>query len=87
MIGEHEAQFVEAVAKALRAAGLLAVYKPVGITAPKLAETLYATARGLKHGSTTREAFIESMHVAVRVMCMPLQEAGKRPRKRRDKAR
>ncbi|MDI1476465.1 TetR/AcrR family transcriptional regulator [Polyangium sp. y55x31] len=87
MVGEHEAQFVEAVAKALRAAGLLAVYKPVGVTAPKLAETLYATARGLKHGSATREAFIESMHVAVRVMCMPLQEAGNRPRKPRDKTR
>ncbi|MDI3289281.1 TetR/AcrR family transcriptional regulator [Polyangium sp. 15x6] len=92
MVGEHEEQFVEAVAKALRAAGLLAVYKPAGITGPKLAETLYATARGLKHGSATREAFIESMDIAVRVMCMPLLEAGKktraiRPRKPRGKTR
>ncbi|MDC0747932.1 TetR/AcrR family transcriptional regulator [Polyangium mundeleinium] len=99
MVGEHEAQFVEDVAKALRASGLLAIYKPAGVTGPKLAETLYATARGLKHGSATRDEFVESMSIAVRVMCLPLREAekttaspyveggGSRPRKPRGKGR
>jgi AcrR family transcriptional regulator len=76
MVGQHEDQFVEAVAKALRVSGLVAAYKPVGVTGRQLAETLYASARGLKHGAATRDAFIESMAIAVRVMCLPLREAG-----------
>ncbi|MDI1443522.1 TetR/AcrR family transcriptional regulator [Polyangium sp. 6x1] len=75
-VGEQEGRFVEAVAKALRASGLGAVYKPAGVSGQKLAETLYATARGLKHSAATREAFLESMSVAARVMCLPLREAG-----------
>jgi TetR/AcrR family transcriptional regulator, regulator of autoinduction and epiphytic fitness len=75
MVTEREGQFVEAVAKAVRASGLSAAYKPAGVTGQKLAETLYAAARGLKYSAATREAFVEGMTVAVRVMCMPLREA------------
>lgn len=74
LVAQHEARFVEAVTKAIRGSGLVAVYKPAGLTAQKLADTLYATARGLKHSSATRAAFVEGIGVAVRVMCMPLEE-------------
>lgn len=87
LVGQHEGHFVEAVARVLRASGLAAAYKPAGVTGRKLAETLYASARGLKHGTATREAFVESMTIAVRVMCLPLREAGRRPRKPRGKKR
>jgi len=49
--------------------------KPAGVTGQKLAETLYASARGLKYGAATREAFVEGMTIAVRVMCLPLRKA------------
>jgi TetR/AcrR family transcriptional regulator of autoinduction and epiphytic fitness len=72
LLAEREALFVEAVAKALRASGLAAAYKPAGLTARQLAGTLYATARGLKY-SATREAFVEGMAVAARALCLPLR--------------
>jgi len=53
----------------------MGAYKASGLTARQLAETLYATARGLKYASPTREAFVEKMTVAVRALCMPLREA------------
>ena len=43
------------------------------LTARQLAETLYATARGLKHGSSS-EGFTRAMTVAVRAMCAPLKQ-------------
>lgn len=73
MIDEGEARFVEAVTRLVRASGLVAAYRPAGVTARQLADTLVATARGLKY-STTREGFSERMGVAVRVMCSPLRE-------------
>jgi AcrR family transcriptional regulator len=73
LLEQREAQFVEAVAKALRASGLAAAYKPAGVTGRKLAETLYSTARGLKYSAATREAFALGMDIAVRVMCLPLR--------------
>ncbi|NMO17217.1 TetR/AcrR family transcriptional regulator [Pyxidicoccus fallax] len=71
---EFEGQFLEAVTRALRASGLMAAYKASGLTARQLADTLQATARGLKYGCTSREAFVERMTVAVRAMCAPLGE-------------
>ncbi len=73
MLAEREGAFVEMVAKALRSAGLVAAYRPAGLTARQLADTLYAAGRGLKY-ATTREAFLEGMTVAVRAMCLPLRE-------------
>lgn len=72
MIEEHEAQFGEAVARALTAGGVTAAYRGAGLNARQLAETLGATARGLKYTSATREAFGKSMSVAVRALCAPV---------------
>jgi AcrR family transcriptional regulator len=77
LIAEREAMFVGAVARVLRASGLVAAYKPAGLTAKQLAETLHAAGRGLKYAGT-REAFVEGMTVAVRAICLPLREG--RPR-------
>ncbi|NTX16934.1 TetR/AcrR family transcriptional regulator [Myxococcus sp. CA051A] len=68
----HETLFLEAVAKLLRASGLVAAYKSTGLTARQLTDTLYATARGLKYSSGTREAFVQGIGVAIRALCMPL---------------
>lgn len=102
VVARRDGQFLEAVTRALRASGLVAAYKPAGVTGPQLAETLYATARGLKHAVPTREAFVERMSVAARVMCLPLREGrekqatqspasprseGSRPRKARGASR
>ncbi|WP_437668873.1 TetR/AcrR family transcriptional regulator [Sorangium sp. So ce131] len=81
MVAEREGQFVEAVAEALRASGLVDAYAPAGVTGRQLADTLYASARGLKYAAATREAFVEGMSVAARVMCLP----GRAPREKRTK--
>lgn len=75
MLDRSEDLFLEAVAKTLRTSGLLAAYKTTGLTARQLADTLYATSRGLKHSSANREAFVAGMTVAVRAMCAPLGES------------
>jgi AcrR family transcriptional regulator len=75
MVEKLDGLFVDAVTKTIRASGLMGAYKASGLTARQLAETLYATARGLKYASPTREAFVEGMTVAVRALCAPLREA------------
>ena len=72
LVARFEDQLLEALTKALRASGLMAAYKASGLTARQLADTLQATARGLKHGCPSREAFVERMTIAVRAMCAPL---------------
>jgi AcrR family transcriptional regulator len=74
MIREHEGAFTEDVAKSLRSAGLVAAYKPTGLSARQLAETLFATARGLKHSCSSRSDFSERMSVAARALCAPLRK-------------
>lgn len=74
LLREYDKRFVELVAKYVRTCGLGAAYKPAGLRARQLASTLYATARGLKHFSATREEFVDSMSVAVRALCLPLAE-------------
>jgi AcrR family transcriptional regulator len=73
LLDEHEALFLEAVVKTIRSSGLLAAYKASGLTARQLAETLQATARGLKHGASSRAHFVGGITVAVRAMCAPLR--------------
>jgi TetR/AcrR family transcriptional regulator, regulator of autoinduction and epiphytic fitness len=77
LVLEREGRFVEGVAAALRGSGLSWAYKPAGLAARQLADTLCATARGLKH-SATRTAFVEAMAVAVRAMCLPLRDEAPR---------
>lgn len=74
IIKDHEARFLELIGKAIRASGLPAAYKTSGITARQLAETLHATARGLKHACATRAEFVERFGIAIRVVCLPLRE-------------
>jgi len=76
LIAQHEELFVEMVTKVIRASGLSAAYKPAGLTARQLADTLHATARGLKHGCAVRAEFGERFAVAVRALCLPLRDRG-----------
>ncbi|HEX6245701.1 MAG TPA: TetR/AcrR family transcriptional regulator [Polyangiales bacterium] len=71
MIRQHEGAVVELVAKTLRNAGVAAAYKAAGLNARQLADTLYATARGLKHVCGSRSDFSERMSVAARALCAP----------------
>ncbi len=72
VIADHEKVFLEAIALALREAGLAAAYKSAGLTTRQLAENLGATARGLKHSCATREDFRQAFTTAVRITCAPL---------------
>ena len=73
-VAEHEELFALAVARVLRASGVMAAYKRAGLTARQLADTLHATARGLKQGCRTRAAFVDAFTIAVRALCAPLRE-------------
>jgi AcrR family transcriptional regulator len=69
LIAEHDEQFVDAVARVLRASPVATACKPAGITARQLADTLVATARGLKHSCRTQPEFRERMAIALRALC------------------
>ncbi|WP_438479859.1 TetR/AcrR family transcriptional regulator [Oleiharenicola lentus] len=71
-IVEHEKAFIEALTATIRESGLVAEYKPVGVTARQIAETLCSVTKGLKHRVETREEFREGLTVAVRIICAPL---------------
>ncbi len=71
-IADFEKRFVEALAGELREGGLAAAYKPAGVNARQLAETLCATARGLKHSCETPEEFRSAFAIAIRILCAPL---------------
>jgi AcrR family transcriptional regulator len=72
LLREQQERFLEQLAKFMRSSGLLAAYKPAGLSARQLAETLHATARGLKYESATREQFNAALATAVRAFCLPL---------------
>ncbi len=74
LIAEYEETFVELLAKLLRSSGLPAAYKSLGINARQLADTLNATALGLKHTAPTRPQFVAGVSIAVRALCQPLRE-------------
>ena len=76
VIPEYDGRFVDAVAKALRGAGLAGAYGLPGLTAKQLASTLYATARGLKHSCKTRAEFVAELSLAARLLCAPLRRDG-----------
>lgn len=71
-IADFEKRFVEALAVELREGGLAAAYKSAGVNARQLAETLCATARGLKHSCENPEEFRNAFAIAVRILCAPL---------------
>jgi AcrR family transcriptional regulator len=75
LIREREEAFVALITKAVRAFGLPAAYKDARIGARELAETLNATAAGLKHQARSREEFRRRFGVAVRALCTPLHRS------------
>jgi AcrR family transcriptional regulator len=66
-LAQQQAQFVTHVARVLRAHGVVDVGEKPG--AKDVARTLEAAAVGLKHTSTSLQAYREQMHVVVRVVC------------------
>jgi AcrR family transcriptional regulator len=74
-IAQHKGLFLEAIVKTLRGSGLVAAYKAAGLTARQLADTLAATAHGLKCTCATRQEFVERITIAVRALCAPLRAA------------
>jgi len=77
LLRAQDERFVELLSKFMRSSGLLAAYKPAGLTARQLAETLYATARGMKHECASRQAFVDGIDRAVRAFCLPLALGGR----------
>ncbi len=75
ILTQYEDSFAEAVTRALRSSRRMAAYKSTGVTARQLTNTLLATARGLKYSSKSRDQFVRGFTVAVRVLCLPLQES------------
>jgi TetR/AcrR family transcriptional regulator, regulator of autoinduction and epiphytic fitness len=73
LIEDYEQELIASLSKLARSSGLAGAYKAAGLTARQLVETLYATAKGLKHGTATREEFCERMRVAIKAMCLPLR--------------
>lgn len=72
LIADYHAPFIEAIAGVVTQSGLAAAYKPAGLSARQVAETLDAAADGLKEHCKTRAEFVEHLTVAVRVVCTPL---------------
>ena len=75
LIREREEAFLALITKAVRASGLTAAYKDARIGARELAETLNATASGLKHQARSREDFGRRFGIAVRALCTPLRDS------------
>jgi len=78
-MSEHAERFERAVAKAIADSALKNAYVGAGVSPKQLARTLHATARGFKHESGSRDAFVEDITTAVRALCAPLL-AAKQPR-------
>jgi len=74
LMAEHQERFERAVARAIENSPLMPIYARAGLSAAQLAQTLHATARGFKHGCASREAFVENITVAVRVLGAPLRK-------------
>jgi AcrR family transcriptional regulator len=66
---ELEHGLVADVARVLRGSGVAAGWKEAGISAKDLAEHLYTTSTGAKHGVATNPEYHERMRVAVRIVC------------------
>ncbi|RKH07523.1 TetR/AcrR family transcriptional regulator [Corallococcus carmarthensis] len=73
LLADHDSRFEKALARALSDSPLMDVYASAGLTAPQLARTLHATARGWKHTCTSRETFVEQVTVGVRMLFAPLR--------------
>lgn len=70
----YEVRFEKALADALADSPMAQVCKNAGLCTAEAARALHATARGLKHGCSTRQDFRKGMTVAVRMFCAPLSQ-------------
>lgn len=71
-LADYEARFEKALAHAIGTSPLAAFCGGCGISSEDVARALHATARGLKHSSTSRHEFVHGMTVAARMFCAPL---------------
>jgi len=65
--------FVRRIAGAIEEAGLATAHERSNISARDLAQTLCATAYGLKQLQSTRQGFVAAMRTAIRAFCFPLR--------------
>jgi AcrR family transcriptional regulator len=70
----YEAQFEQAVTRAIAESPLNGFCATAGLSPSELARALHATARGLKHSCASREAFVTGMTTAARMFCVPLNQ-------------
>lgn len=71
-LAHYEAYFEAALAAAIAASPLAIYCRAAGLAPENVAKALHATARGLKHGSKTRQEFLLGMTAAARMFCAPL---------------
>jgi AcrR family transcriptional regulator len=76
LLEEHRSLFADHIADVVESSGLAAYYATRGLTARQLADTLCATAEGLKSRCRSRAEFVGGIRVAVHALCLPL-EAGR----------
>jgi AcrR family transcriptional regulator len=71
-LAHYETLFERALAHAIEASPLLNFCTAAGVSPADAAKALHATARGLKHGSNSRQEFVRCMTAAARMFCAPL---------------
>jgi AcrR family transcriptional regulator len=71
-LAHYEALFEKALADAIEASPLRNFCTSAGVSPADAAKALHATARGLKHGSHSRQEFVCGMTAAARMFCAPL---------------
>jgi AcrR family transcriptional regulator len=69
LVRQIDEAIVEDVAQTLRAAGLVAVWKDVGVSAKDLADELCSVSHGLKHRVSSVDEYRDSMRKAIRMTC------------------
>ena len=75
-LGEYEAQFEQALARAIAESPLSGFCARADLCPADLARALHATARGLKQSSVSREDFVKGMTATARMFCAPLNQRG-----------
>jgi AcrR family transcriptional regulator len=71
-LAHYEAQFEKALVDAIEGSALANFCTAAGLLPADVARAVRATARGLKHGSKSRQEFVQVMTAAVRMICAPL---------------
>jgi AcrR family transcriptional regulator len=71
-LARYGAEFEALIARAVDESPLMRAYSGVGVSSVQVARTLHAAARGFKHGSASREEFLDAMTAAARMICAPL---------------